>query len=721
MARMTRSALARRVALPAILAAAMPSLASGGVLAHALIAHSSPTAPVTRSAESSLERFSELPAAAGPLVQQAQLAGAGEESGEGHLGVSVALSADGDTALVGAPDDGGGAGAAWVFTRSGATWTQSGPKLTAGAGTVACEAEAPDEEEPAECGFGKSVALSGNGETALVGEPGANGNLGAAWVFVRSGAGWTRQGPPLSGGAESPSAHFGRSVALSADGDTAIVGAPGDAGYKGAAWVFTRAGASWSEQAKLLAGGEGGVADFGLSVALSGDGRTALIGGPADGGGVGAAWVFTSDEHATWTQQSKFLGAGESGDGHFGYSVALSADAGTALVGERAHEGAVGAAWAFTGGGAMWSEPERLTAAEGGNLAKFGYSVALSVDGDTALVGDPAAFGSAGGAWAFTRSGTTFGPGEALRATGERGKGRLGSAVALAADGHTGLLGAPSDSARAGAAWSFVVPALAPLLTAVSPAEGPTGGGTEVTISGSNFGEAIAVEFGSVAARSFTVNAEGTSITAIAPEEAAGTVHVTVRSPNATSATSESDLFTFVAPAENGGQGEPQPTLPSGGNGPEPQVTVQSGSSGSGAAVQGAVLAFGPTTGPACAVSLLGKSAKVRKRARVALKLTWRRQTGTVSCRGELTLAVRVKRGGAAKRHRAVIIGVASFSIAPGGTKPIAVRLNAAGRARLRAAHGRLAVRLTITVSTPGPRRAFTRAIHLVSQGATGS
>jgi hypothetical protein len=666
-----------------------------------------------------------------PLVQQAKLTGEGEESGEGHLGVSVALSADGDTALVGAPGDDGGDGAAWVFTRSGSTWTQSSPKLTAGeAGgdsAIECEVEEPLEEEAVECGFGKSVALSGDGDTALVGGPGANDNVGAAWVFVRSGRGWTQQGSPLTGAAESPKGHFGRSVALSDDGDTALVGAPGDAGYKGAAWVFTRTGTSWSEQAKVSTG-ESGVADFGLSVALAGDGATALIGAPASGGGVGAAWVFGSGELASWTQQTKLLASGESGEGHFGYSVALSADAGTALVGGRGREGTVGAAWAFTGEGAAWSEPERLSAgSEGGNLAKFGYSVALSADGDTALVGDPGAFGSAGGGWLFTRSGTAFGAGEALVATGERGNGRLGNGVALAADGATGLLGAPGDSGRAGAAWSFVVPALAPVVTGVTPAEGPTSGGSEVTITGANLGEVTAVEFGSVAAQSFKVNEAGTSISATSPKEAAGTVNVTVDSPGFTSATSSRDLFTFVAPAKKGGhREEPEAGSPPGGNEPEPQVNVQTtpnGASGSETIVAGSVLAFGPTSGPACAVSLLGKSAKVRGHARAAVKLGWKGATGTVVCRGKLTLSVKVKLKGAAaertgaKRYKTVIIGAASFSILPGKTKLIAVRLNAAGRSRLRAAQRRgLAARLTILVSTPGPRRALTHAIRLVLQ-----
>jgi hypothetical protein len=657
-----------------------------------------------------------------PLLQQAKLTAGAEASGEGRFAASVAMSADGDTALIGAPGDDGGVGAAWVFTRSGATWTQQGPKLTGGeaAGADECEVEEEGEEEAGECGFGKSVALSGDGETALVGGPGANGNLGAVWVFVRSDAAWTQQGPALTGGDEHTKGHFGRSVALSDDGDTALIGAPGDSGYTGAAWVFTRADASWSEQAKLTAAGESGVIDFGLSVALSGDGASALIGAPGAADRLGAAWVFAEGEASGWVQQAKLAASDESGEGRFGYSVALSADAGTALVGGRPQD-ATGAAWAFTREDDAWSEPQALAAGGGDDEDhRFGYSVALSANGSSALVGDPGFEAGAGAVWLFTRSGSAFGAGEALSAAGEHGSGRLGASVAFAGSGEGAILGAPSESARTGAAWAFVVPSAPPAVTGVSPGEGPTSGGTKVTISGSGFNEATAVEFGSVAAQSFEVNEGGTSITATSPKEVAGRVNVTVDSPGFSSATSESDLFTFVAPAKKGGHRE-EPAPPSGGGESEPPVNIQStpnGPSGSETIVAGSVLAFGPTTGPACAVSLLGKSAKVRKRARAALKLSWKGATGAVVCRGKLTLAVRVKlKGARAKRYKTVVIGTASFSISPGKTKLITVRLNAAGRSRLRAANRRgLAARLTILVSTPGPRRTLTHAIRLVLQ-----
>jgi hypothetical protein len=112
--------------------------------------------------------------------------------------------------------------------------------------------------------------------------------------------------------------------------------------------VFTRAGETWTQQgAKLTGGGEVGAGRFAFSVGLSADGNTALIGGGSDNSGVGAAWVFTR-LGSTWTQQGeKLTGSGEVGEGHFGFSVALSADASTALVGGPADKTEIGAAWAF--------------------------------------------------------------------------------------------------------------------------------------------------------------------------------------------------------------------------------------------------------------------------------------------------------------------------------------------------------------------------------------
>ena len=162
-----------------------------------------------------------------------------------------------------------------------AQFSQQGPKLV-GTGAVFVAEQ------------GVSVSLSGDGNTAIVGGFDDNNEVGAAWVYTRSGAVWTQQGAKLLGtGAIGPyGGAQGISVSLSGDGNTAIVGGYADNNLLGAAWVYTRSAGVWSQQAKLVGTGAVGGAEQGISVSLSGDGNTAIVGGPNDDELAGAAWVF---------------------------------------------------------------------------------------------------------------------------------------------------------------------------------------------------------------------------------------------------------------------------------------------------------------------------------------------------------------------------------------------------------------------------------------------
>jgi len=211
--------------------------------------------------------------------------------GTAHLGASVALSADGNTALLGAPGDNSGAGAAWIFTRAGvgSPWIQQGNKLT-GSGAIGNAAQ------------GSSVALSTDGSTALIGGSGDNNNAGAVWVFTRSNGQWTQQGGKLVGTDSAPSRYLGQSAALSADGNTAVVGGPGALVSTfsrphaiGSTWVFMRNNGVWTQQGLEFQGSGAATNDAlqGSAVAISSDGRTAVVGGPVDNNNTGAAWVFT--------------------------------------------------------------------------------------------------------------------------------------------------------------------------------------------------------------------------------------------------------------------------------------------------------------------------------------------------------------------------------------------------------------------------------------------
>ncbi|MGP0101623.1 MAG: hypothetical protein ACLPUT_08390 [Solirubrobacteraceae bacterium] len=384
-----------------------------------------------------------------PFIHQGEkLNGSGLSGPYGYIGQSVALSANGDTALVGASADGTYTeyrGAAFVFTRSGSTWTQQGPKLTGGG-------------EVGSAWFGESVALSADGNTALIGGPTDDGQVGAAWVFTRSGSTWTQQGEKLTGGGEQGEGFFGKNVALSADGDTALIGAYNDNEHRGAAWVFTRSGSTWTQQGEKLTG-SGNLGFFGWGVALSGDGNTALIGEWGIGGGIGAAWVFTRSG-STWAKQGGELTGGPgSGYSWFGYSTALSANGDTALVGAPHAGGYAGAGWVFTRSGSTWTQQgEPLTGSGEIGEGELGYSAALSSDGDTALLGGRVDDDFHGAAWAFQRSGSTWAQeGEKLTGSEESAnREEFGWSVALSGDGNTALVGSPCDKACVGSASAFV-------------------------------------------------------------------------------------------------------------------------------------------------------------------------------------------------------------------------------------------------------------------------
>jgi hypothetical protein len=359
-------------------------------------------------------------------------------------GCSVALSADGDTAILGGPADDSNVGAVWIFARNRGVWTQQGPKLV-GTGGVGSAAQ------------GASVSLSSDGNTAIVGGNLDNGGVGAAWIFTRSGGVWTQQGPKLVGTGAIENAGQGLCVSLSADGNTAVVVGP----FTGGAWIFMRSGGVWTQQgAKLVGTGEVGNALQGWTVSLSADGKTSIVGGPGDNSSVGAVWIFMRSGGA-WTQQGpKLAGTGAVGKAQQGWSVSLSPDGNTAIVGGPFDNSNVGAAWTFARDGGVWNQQgPKLVGTGAVGFSQQSGSVSLSADGNTAVVGGDRDNSNAGAAWFFTRSGGVWTQqGSKGVGSGAVGAARQGSAVALSADGFTAIVGGRSDNSDAGAAWIFVRP-----------------------------------------------------------------------------------------------------------------------------------------------------------------------------------------------------------------------------------------------------------------------
>lgn len=403
----------------------------------------------------------------GAWSQQAYVKASNTGPGD-QFGLSLALSADGNTLAVSTPGEGSaatgidgnqadnsslGAGAVYVFTRSGGTWSQQ-------AYVKASNTEAGDQ-------FGSSVALSTDGNTLAVGAiaedsfaTGIDGdqannagtNTGAVYVFTRIGAVWTQQAYIKASNPDF-SDNFGRAVALGAGGDTLAVSAPGEdsnatgingdqandqAGASGAVYVFVRAGSTWSQQAYVKASNTGASDLFGTGISVSGNISSSALALSTDGNTlvVGAA---AEDSNAT----------GINGDG------------------TNNAAGGSGAAYVFVRTGTVWSQQAYVKASNTGAGDEFGFAVALSGDGNTLIVGAPGEDSNAkglngdqtnnslaanGAAYVFKRSGSTWAQSAYAKPTNAGvvlNSFRLGEAVAANSDGSLFAAGAIGEDGNA--------------------------------------------------------------------------------------------------------------------------------------------------------------------------------------------------------------------------------------------------------------------------------
>jgi hypothetical protein len=362
----------------------------------------------------------------------------------GEFGHSVSVS--GDTAVAGAPINGAAgfrAGSAYVFVRSGTSWSQQ-------AQLNASDAASGDF-------FGWSVSISGDTVVvgALLDDNAGGGDAGSAYVFVRSGTTWSEQ-QKLTAGDAATRDEFGFSVSVS--GDTVVVGASLDDhdGRLGAgsAYAFVRSGTVWSEQQKLTASDAAAFDEFGGSVALSGE--TILVGARKnDHSGLmnpGAAYVFARSGDS-WSEQDKLIASDAASQRRLGESVSVSGE--TGVVGTSF---GAGAAYVYVRSGTSWPEQAILTASDAGAFDHFGGSV--SVSGDAVVVGafgNSSPFPQSGSAYVYVRSGTSWEELVKLAASDAAFSDMFGVSVALSED--TAVVGASFDDhmggTNAGSAYVF--------------------------------------------------------------------------------------------------------------------------------------------------------------------------------------------------------------------------------------------------------------------------
>ncbi len=292
---------------------------------------------------------------------------------EDFFGYSVSIS--GDYAVIGAygdDDNGTNSGSAYIFIRSGTSWTEQ-VKITASDGVSGDR-------------FGCSVSISG--DYAIVGAWGDDNSgidRGSAYIFYRSGTNWIEQAK-LTAAIGMDDDLFGYSVSIS--GDYAIVGSHyGDdnESESGSAYIFHRSGTSWTEQAKLTTPDGAAYDWFGYTVSIESD--YAVIGAHWDddnGTNSGSVYIFHRSG-TSWTEQTKLTADDGSVDDEFGRSVAI--DGNYVAVG-ACHDDENGtdrgSAYIFHRSGTSWTQQAKITASDGADFDYFGCPVSIS--GNYALI-----------------------------------------------------------------------------------------------------------------------------------------------------------------------------------------------------------------------------------------------------------------------------------------------------------------------------------------------
>lgn len=336
------------------------------------------------------------------------------------LGLSLSISNDGNTLVVGASGEdaigGSSSGAAYIFTRVGTTWSQT-------AYLKASNTQRGDN-------FGSSVSISGNGKVVAVGAPyedsasgGVNadpsnndaGESGAVYIFKLTNTFWV-QDTYVKASTPKAGSIFGYSLSLDESGDSLLVGAPlygVSVVSSGAVYYFEKNGSDWSQKQLIRPSTPIDWGVFGLSVALSNDGSTFASGAPdytayQGSGSASPGSVFVFKKNISWDEVSKITANNPDSGDLFGFSVAISADGNRLVVGAYLEDsnavgtmlrngadstnneaGDSGAAYIFDRVGIQWTQYDYVKASNTEMNDHFGFSVTLSDDGNSIAVGTP--------------------------------------------------------------------------------------------------------------------------------------------------------------------------------------------------------------------------------------------------------------------------------------------------------------------------------------------
>lgn len=279
-------------------------------------------------------------------------------------GTSCSIDKPGQFIASGGLGDNGNIGAAWVFYRyPNGEWRQVGNPIRPSDNVGASQ-------------FGISISFSYDATYLAVGGFTDDANLGATWVFIKSGTGensvWTQQAK-LIGVPNTATDRQGRSVSLSSEGTYLAVGADQSPGV-GAVYIFLRTGTTWATQQRIIVVDNVGNSSTGNAVSINAQGDTVLFGGSNDNANVGAVWVWTR-AGAVWTQQAKIIPPDVIGAARVGRSVSINANGNIIAFGGSEDNATRGAIWIYTRSGVTWTYREKLTT----NFLTNGFGIGCNI------------------------------------------------------------------------------------------------------------------------------------------------------------------------------------------------------------------------------------------------------------------------------------------------------------------------------------------------------
>ena len=385
-------------------------------------------------------------------VETAKLTANDRAAGD-YFGSSVSMDSTGTRMVVGSRytdlPGASNAGAAYIFVRTGATWTQEA-KLSAG-------------DVQAAAYFGMNVSMDSGGARAAVSANFADSAAGAVYVYIRTGVTWTQEAK-LSASDATSNRDFGTGIGIDSTGARVVVtsdqASVGALYYAGAAYIFVRSGVTWTQEAKLSASDATSNAYFGNSVSMDSTGVRIAVG---SSGGVGAVYIYTRTG-TTWTQEAKLTATDAVANDNLGTGVSIDS-AGTRVAAGAASVNAggrsdTGAVYIFVRSGVTWTQETRLIATNPSlSYDILGTSVSIDSAGTRVAAGAPGTDYSAGTVLIFVRSGTAWTQETKLSASDAQASDYFGTSVSIDSDGTRVATGADradiSAMSNVGAVYVF--------------------------------------------------------------------------------------------------------------------------------------------------------------------------------------------------------------------------------------------------------------------------